>query len=282
MNERKQLKVDGCITFWTVAYHVNLADLIDGLTAVGFNKFAPQRRTAMAALRDAIDDMFPGTAYRVEALADRLAYEVVQITRGQERNSFDHHLRVKIDKDNQIECVPHNADTVDELVRGFNKHLEMVRAPQVTQSLLAIIGSLHGIAIKPGGHVYWLPGHMLDMWRQVGEGIEKARTGGTRNTVEMLQHEFDPRAVRAVRNGIIAEVTAAATRMHTEIMSATLGKRALESRQSEVADLRIKLNLYEELLDTGLTELRAQLTVADEAACAAALLLASGAALQTA
>lgn len=275
------LRVDGVVTFWTAAMHVRRKELLHNLEQIDLGGFAPQPRTSMAALKDALEEMFPNNTHRVERLRDRNAYEIIEIERGEQKNDYRHHLWVGIKAvgdQRLVEVKPFDAATAQRVADAFNKHLGLVRANDVSNAMLRILASLSGIAIKPGGHVYWIPAASLERWRQVAAAVEGATGLPKGSTVEMVQHRLDPDSVRTVRNGIVAEITSETNRINDEIMSGDLGKRALEARQVECATLRQKIRVYEGILDTGLESLRERLLQAEESAAAAELILASGAA----
>jgi hypothetical protein len=83
---------------------------------------------------------------------------------------------------------------------------------------------------------------------------------------------MDADAVRAVRDAVVAEVQAEASRIHDEVLSGELGGRALDTRRSRARELQEKISLYEHLLDVGLEGLHAAVDRADQAAAAAVLL----------
>jgi hypothetical protein len=90
--------------------------------------------------------------------------------------------------------------------------------------------------------------------------------------VYVLRHRMDADAVRAVRDAVVAEVQAEATRIHDEVMTGELGGRGLQTRRARAGQLREKISLYEHLLDVGLEGLRAAVDQADQAVAAAVLL----------
>ena len=281
MQESNTLKVGGAVTYWRLAKFIELKGLVENLTDYGYNKFAPSARTPSAALRDALEEVFSTRKLRVEPLKDKNAFEIIEIERGEERNYYRHHMWVGIDKLRQIEVKPYAYDTANHIMEAYNKHLGLVRASAVTQSLLAILAHLNGCALKQGGHVYWLPADSLVSWRVVGRAVEGAPKHGGTSGVYLLQHQFDAESVKAVKDGIVEEIRAEAERMHEEILSNKLGEKALEFRKEELARLGQKIGIYEGLLDTGLDSLKQHLDTVEQGACAATLLLSSGAARDT-
>jgi hypothetical protein len=104
----------------------------------------------------------------------------------------------------------------------------------------------------------------------VGEAVEASAVGG-KHSVYYIRHDMDADAVRAVRDAIVAEITQESKRIHEEILSGELGERALAYRAEEAEALRKKIALYEDLLDTGLEDLRQGLDLAEQGVAAAAI-----------
>jgi hypothetical protein len=116
----------------------------------------------------------------------------------------------------------------------------------------------------------------LDEWAAVARAVEAAADGKP-SAVYLLRHRMDADAVRAVRDAVVAEVQGEAARIRDEVQAGDLGGRALETRKSQAAELRAKVNLYEDLLHVGLTGLHKAVDAADQAAATAALLLGASA-----
>jgi hypothetical protein len=83
---------------------------------------------------------------------------------------------------------------------------------------------------------------------------------------------MDADAMRAIRDAIVAEVTAEAARINKEVAHDELGDRALETRRTQAQELREKVLMYEELLSSPLPHLHHALGEAEEAAARAVLL----------
>src|SRR5205823_15051056 len=136
---------------------------------------------------------------------------------------------------------------------------------------------LGGVRLRPGGAVYWLPGHRLGEWSRVAAAVESCAEGRP-SAVYVLRHRLDADAVRAVRDAVVSAVQAEAQRIGTEVSAGELGGRALEARRQQASELRAKVLLYEDLLSVGLAGLHRAVDAADQAAATAALLLGAEAA----
>lgn len=281
MNESQSLKVGGAMTWWSCGKFVQRAPLLDALTYLDLNKYAPGARTPIASLRSALEEIFPTRSMRVEHLVNRQAFEVVEIIRGETANDYRSRWWVGIDKDLQVEVKPYDLGMGNRVVSAFNKHKGLVTANEVTNALLQILGSLQGTYLRQKGGVYWLPGHQVDTWRLIACAVEGVPTQGEKNQVHLMTHQWGPDEVRAVKDAITREVESEAHRLHSEILPPEgqefLGEKALEHRKCQAEDLARKVQLYEELLGTGLDSLKATLERVSDAACNAALLIAAGA-----
>jgi len=87
--------------------------------------------------------------------------------------------------------------------------------------------------------------------------------------------------VRAVRDAIVAEVSAEGSRISQEVMDGNLGERALEHRKEQALGLRSKIELYEELLDCGLESLRKAVDETEQTVATAALMASAAAVRET-
>jgi hypothetical protein len=266
------VSISGATTFWSLSDWTHREMVQDGLEALGLAPFAPEPRTPAAALRDALGSLYTAATQLVRPLKTRDGFTVVEENRGTEENNYRHVVTAKIDKDMRITLLPYDAAPAAELVRRFNEHLGLIRAAQVSASLVAILDALGGTRLRPGGSVYWLPGHRLDEWQAVARVYETAGRGRP-NNLYVMRSLMDQEAVRAVRDAITEEVRSEAERLSREIQSGELGERALEHRRAEAEHLRRKIRLYEELLSVGLDQLHHAVGQAENAAAVAALQL---------
>jgi len=267
------VRIGGAICFWTCGELTVLQRLKDGLEDLGLGKFAPEPRTAPAALKDALESLYTLPTQLVRPLKSKDGFTVVEEGRGVDVNSYATVATAKIDKSRQISLTPYDYAKAQELAGRFNEQLGLLRPSQVTAALVAILDSLGATRLRPSGAVYWLPAHRLDDWRAVCGVVEGAGKDKP-NNVYVLQNVFDDEAVRAVRDAITAEVMTTAARLNAEIRSGDLGERALENRRAEAEELRRKINLYEDLLSLGLEQLHLAVDHAESAAAVAALQLA--------
>jgi hypothetical protein len=165
-------------------------------------------------------------------------------------------------------------------VESYNEHLGQLRSAQVSSALVALLDDLGGTRLRPTGGVYWLPEAKVETWAEIGQVIERAGHGVV-NAIYLIRHDLDADAVRAVRDAIVAEVSAEAARISQEVNAGGLGERALEHRKEQARGLRSKIELYEELLDCGLEALRRTVDDTEQTVATAALMASAAAVRET-
>jgi hypothetical protein len=247
------------------------------MTDAGFEKFVPEARPPAGALRDALDTVCGGPRTLIRPLKTKDGFTVVTETRGDTENQYETSLTATIDPGtNRIRFTPTD-ERAWKIVEEFNKHLGLLRQHQVSNALVEMLGHLGGTRLRPTGAIYWLPDNRLEEWRRVAQAVELASLNRP-SAVYLVSHPLNADAVRAVRDAIVAEVSTEATSIKNEVLEGNLGERALENRRLVAEQLRAKIGLYEQLLDTGLADLRRAVEEADDAAAAAVLLAGAAAA----
>jgi len=270
-----QLDVGGGVVFWTLAEHSDRDKLVRGLTPLGFGDYVPEPRHPAAVLRAALEEALGGGRVLVRPLADRDGFTVVKEERGRDRNAYltDLVARVTPADPPGLDFEPLD-DRAAVVTQAYRKHAGRVPGVQLSAAMVRVVESLGGTRLRPNGSVYWVPPTKLDEWARVAHVIEQAAEGRP-SAVYVLRHRLDADAVRAVQDAVVAEVQAEATRIRAEVDAGDLGGRALETRRKQAADLRDKVNLYEDLLTVSLAGLHDAVDEADQAAATAALLAAA-------
>jgi hypothetical protein len=266
------VNVSGATIFWSVSELSHGEMVRQGLEVLGLGAFAPEPRTPAAALRDAMEGVFTAPNQLVRPLKTRDGFVVVEEARGLDENAYRHIAAAKIDNNARITLTPYNPGLAAELVGRFNEHMGLIRASQVSASLVGILDAMGGTRLRPQGSIYYLPEHKLDVWQAVAFVYEKAGKGRP-NSIYVMRNLMDSAAIRAVRDAITAEVHGEAARLNREIQSGELGERALEHRKMQAEELRRKINLYEDVLSVGLDQLHQAVDYAEQAAAVAALQL---------
>ena len=269
-----QLRLGGAVVYWTLSEFSFRDRLADGLGDAGFGDLAPDRRPATAALKAALDQTLASSRVLIRPLQSRDGFAVIEEQRGPTENVYTQTLSARVQGEGTYPRLVFSPQDERALAvqQAFDLHQGLLSAHQVGESLVRVVERLGGTRLRPSGGFYWLSEDRLNLWQEVSAAVEKAAFGRP-HACYVLRVAMDADAVRAVRDAIVAEVTAEANRIRNEVLSGELKERALESRRLEAVDLRDKVARYEELLDTGLASLRQVIDAAEEAAAAAALLV---------
>ena len=271
------LDVGGAVVFWSLADGTDRDRLRDGFTSLDLGEFVPDERPASAVLKDALESVLGGPRVLVRPLAARDGFAVVREDRGTAANAYATTMVAKVSAGgNPLLSFDPDDDRAERVRQAFREHAGKVPAAQLSAALVKVVGRLGGTRLRPGGAVYWVPGHKLSDWADVADAVEQAATGKP-SAVYAIRHKLDADAVRAVRDAVVAAVAGEAERIARDVAAGDLGGRALDARRKEAAALRDKVLLYEDVLAVGLAGLHAAVDAADQAAAGAALLLAAGA-----
>lgn len=268
------LDLGGAVVFWSLADSSDRHRLQSGLARLGLAEMVPDPRPASAVLRDALEEILGGRQTLVRPLAARDGFTVVREDRGVTENSYVTALVARVIGEPPRLRFDPDDDRADRVRQAYQRHVDRIPAGQLSAALVRIVEGLGGTRLRPSGAVYWVPGHRLAEWAEIATAVEQSATGRP-SAVYAIRHRLDAEAVRAVRDAVVAEVTAEAQRIAADVATGELGSRALETRQKEAADLRNKVLLYEELLSLGLDGLHLAVDRADQAAAGASLLLAA-------
>ncbi len=265
----------GVMIFWSLAEFISRQSLLKLMSAIGREKYVPHPRGTEQALKDALEEYYPGRTHRVEPLYGGGAYEIVEISRGADSNTYTHLRKVSVDVNRRVTSTPYDFVELSAIVDRFNKHLGLVRGSALTSRLVDLVNDLGGTRIKPG--VYWLPGGMLKEWRLVCDAVEACETNSsTKCCMYMVKHRLDADEVRAIRDGLMEEVSSRARAIQEAVCSGHLKEKGLETRASEARALRAKIREYEKILMLGLDSLANQVQIAEDSIMAAETLLAAG------
>lgn len=266
------LDIGGAVVFWSLAEATDRDKLRTGFARLGLADFVPDDRVPSAVLRDALEDTLGGPRTLVRPLSSRDGFAVVCEDRGTRHNVYATSLVARVGGDPPAVDFDPIDDRAPRVLASYRKHAARVPATQLSAALVKVVDSLGGTRLRPSGAVYWVPGHKLADFADVATAVEAAADGRP-SAVYLLRHRLDADAVRAVRDAVVAEVTADATRIRDEVTTGDLGGRALETRKKQAAELRAKVLLYEDVLSVGLAGLHRAVDAADQAAAAAAILL---------
>lgn len=272
----KQVEADGAVVYWS-AGPTRRDVLIARLVHHAMDNLVPEQRTDAACLKSAMHDYCDQRSRRRKG-QDKLVqarkrqstngFEVLDVERGEYGNDYKVDFAAKVLASGSISVI-RGAANVAELTSLFETHRSQLTGQSVGKLLTNVLAQLGGTCLRPAGGVYWIPGSQVQTWETVSNIVESAAVDSGRNAVYAITHTWNERSVRAVKDAIIDEVTAATNSLVEDIRVNQLGSEALVRRQVLAAALHGRVAQYETILGEALTALHATVRLADDAAAAA-------------
>lgn len=263
---------NGAAVFWRAA--PSFRSKFAGLAQLGLDRFIPPQRTEEALLHDALKAIFAGPTVLIRRLNVEGGYTVIEEHRGETRNRYTTHCTCKW-ADSKLEIdAPDAAALERKIIDAMKDASDKVTALSVTQSLVKLVDSLGGIALRPGGAVYWILNERLDEWAAAAPIYEKAAQEPGGSCVYIMKTVADPNAIDAVCDALATDTQKHIDALAAEIREGTLGPSALRSRAEDIARLRERMGQYAGALGKGMDSIAKMIDEA-ETANAQALMLAS-------
>lgn len=268
--QQTAIDVSGAVTMWSLK-STRRDKLAEDLKALDLAKFLPEDRTPKAVLFEVLREKYQTKTRLVRPLAKRSAFTIVDEKRGNDGNDYTNGMLVEVTDDGLIKATPgHDEDAIIAAYMMAKNFLPAATLGGVLANI--VMGAMSGVALRPSGGVYWVPADRLETWIKVANAVEAAAVGTNTNSVHLLRTKADAATLRAIKDAITTEIAGELERMNTEIMSGTLGSRALETKLREAEALHGKLTAYEALLGETLSTIHDTLEAVKMAAGNAAIL----------
>jgi hypothetical protein len=284
MNSTHAISASGAVVYWQL-HDTDRAAINGRLAELGFDRYMVAPRTDAAALKAAIRQTIfnaRGRSRKFDKIILELensaldGYEVRNVKRGPEENEVSHDFSVKIGPHGFVEVtrgqLPEGPSGLQML---FEQARRVAPATAVAKSLISIIErDLEGVVLRANGGVYWVPQHhraTLDKLAAAIEAASQTPVDGRQNasTIYRVSTMIDEGTIRAVKDAIVAEVTAAADAMRSELAANDFKHSTLERRQAAAAQLHGRVSRYEEILGEALTVLHDAISAAETEVTAA-------------
>lgn len=259
MTNEHNVTVGGAIVYWTLSDDFDAELLKTGLQNLGLEKFAPDARTTVSALKQALINA-AGLCKLKNVLVRGLenpkedGFIVVRENLGDQDNEYDtlfhadHHpsegLRLQCDDPNFC------AHTQNE----FRKCSGSASAYAVSKSLVNIAAELHGTPLRPSGGIYWIPDHKLSQWEDVVKVVSAAAHGETK--LYKIRTVFDDSAADALRDAVANAINSDVKALEEYTKKDNAKERFLRARREDAKRLREKVKSWEEVLNLTLGDLR--------------------------
>jgi hypothetical protein len=130
----------------------------------------------------------------------------------------------------------------------------VIPAPDFGAWLSETVRSCDAVTLRESGGIYFVPRHALGKWRAVCRAIRAA----TNHTVSGMPAMPADETVLAIIDAVTNEAERAAAEIDEDVEKG-VGKRALETRVTNVSKVEAKLARYEEIVGQRLEAVRARL-----------------------
>ncbi len=263
VNMLRNLRIDGCITFWTLSEKTSRAKLEESFTSMSFENFIPKLRTPQSALKAMLESCSwiassgAKVSYLVRALAGNNGFHVIEEHQGDDRNSYTAQFAVKLVYPECVKLEFIDTSLSDTLKQEmFHRYLgfrNIIPADNVARSLVNILSYLGATSLRPSGALYWVPDSSREVWKWVSNAVQDASDDA--NHVYEMSTAMDEAAIRAISDAVRNEISTDAAKIEQEMLDGELGKRAIESRKKYASELRKKIESYSGMLGVTFTSL---------------------------
>lgn len=259
--ENSRFNLAGATCFWTLGEETDFTKFDAELRAAGFSKFAPEKPTDFAALRDILyADFGSDHVYSVKNQAQP-TFEVVSVrpAAGQDtlgRNDYGHKLTARVTTAGNIETDTGDAATDDRLTHLFRTKRNQVSYHALSRCLVDIVYHLNGTTLRPSGGIYFLPNAAFERWEMIANAVEQS---GPKNRCFAMRMVMDEHAAAAIREALTAEIEREAKEIDAAFHNPELGIRAKATQSEHARQLRRKIETYEQTFELMLPDLKRQL-----------------------
>lgn len=268
MTRNETVKINGAIVLWSLASHTNRENLETRLNDAGFTVRLPQRRS-QSVLREALQEVFPGTLVRETKTRGEL--EVLEEQKGSNgRNHYIHLRSALIDGNNQVQSditSRHMLRRLQEKIAWFNNQLTSY---EVSRAIVSVISSLGGTPLRDGGAVYWLDSTQLPQWTTLKQIVESTASRGTSCLYSVLTRG-DEDTIRCISDAVTKDIESVADMIEVDLLDEEVSETIVRNRKKTLDALRSKMQAYEQSLDTSLTRVQEVLNHVSTTAAAAEL-----------
>jgi len=255
-----QFSISGGVVFWSLGGGTDWQTMFDGLTAAGFQKECADRVTIPEALKSALLDLFGQKRVLVRPLPAGNGYAVVDESASSSK-TLEYNARVvckwplAVRNVSAQDIVVEQGTTEDRLriYDAVQGQLDIAPHNKVAASLVAIVGKLGGVPLKPNGGIYWIPERAMSSWASAVSVIERSGAG---NQVFTARTAMDDDAIRAVVSAVRTEIGTEIAALAEQALTGGDGKRSMSSRQAKAERLLARVTDYEQLLGVTLQELK--------------------------
>ena len=254
----------GAIVFWTMSGTVRHERLVRELTFADAQFKAPDEPSNVVALHRAVNEVARVTGGEAHQ-RKRGSWAIVGKVREAENE-----LRYPVQITASLEGDAIVTDS-QQVRDAFDVARYQIAPQDISSWLCRVLDKLGAVSLRDSGGFYFVPNDKTADWARVTTAIKHASS----HTIHSVPAMRSAEAVDAILGAITSATQAACDKISTDIQGEGLGRRALETRQRETAEILARVEKYEELLGLKLDALR-EATANVRAGVATAMLALAG------
>lgn len=248
----------GAIVMWTLAGGIDVGELQQAWEAENLpTTWLPTATSPEVAFSRAVKRQ--DEKRRLIRPAPDNGFIIVQEQIG--KHAFDWNgkpeCHVFLDKAGRVCCEPSEHPIGDAVRVDYDYFLDNLVAQDVSAWFTSLMPRVDALSMRSSGGVYFVPAHQIAVWKRVVAAV-RASTDHTMYEIPAMPSE---EAASALFDALAEECNGAAQAIEDECVAADvkLGARALKSRIVVTDQVKSKIERYEKLLGTQMTELRSRI-----------------------
>lgn len=273
----RTFQINGAVVFWNCGPSSRdiLAARLESLAQMPM----PEDRTNRSALHNALEEYakvraasYQKVLVRPNTHPEKNGFSVVIETPGEECCKHSLSFTAKVDENSGVsvnDTLGHaDAASIQAL---FYAQKAILTGESVGKALVKLLANLGAVCLRDAGGIYWLPEDKAHIWLKAAEAVEAASNGRRANQVQAVWVAKDDQTAKAVRDGLVQEITLAATSLAEEVTAGNLGEEAIKNRLRNAMALHGRIQSIEGILNESLTRLHAIVKSVEMLATQAAL-----------
>lgn len=266
--EHVAIAANGAVTYWKTS-DTSRDALREALTQASLEDLVPRQREPFSVLRAALLQLCAAASHEDNKyiVLDRKAPKVngyeVHLVR---KESPDYNVvallgSYKVDEHEHITADLNAFFTLSDVEAVYAHQKGLVPAATVGGVLVKAVQRIGGVCLRPAGGVYWVPQDSLPKLVEVAGALQRAQEGTKVYTIHTV---LDDAAIDAVKDALIAEVTAITASIRAELVENKLGKQAVKHRKAQAKYLHDRVARYEGIFGEALESLHAAVAVTEQ------------------
>jgi hypothetical protein len=270
--ENVAIRANGAVVYWKTS-DTSRGRLLGALDAVDLLELLPKQREPHAILRAALLQLCNanGTGDRKYIVVERKApkvqgYQIHSVDKQDGQDSivaFQGGYRL-----DEYENIVHDGDPqhqqafdVPSVVAVYSYQQNIVPAATVGRVLVGAVQRIGGVCLRPAGGIYWVPEDVLLSIRALALVLNGANADCK---VYIINTVLDDAAIDAVKDALVAEVTAITASIRQELVENKLGEQAVKHRKAQAKYLHERVSRYEGIFGEALDALHAAVNVTEQ------------------